>query len=266
MSFKLSVITATRNRKEFLPRCLDSVTGQSYADKEHIVIDGGSSDGTRELLAGYAEQHPHLKWISESDRGISHAFNKGLALATGDVIGVIGDDDFYEPEVFGLIAGEFARHPEAGIVSGHCRVINNDDQAISTERAGFTTRRDLIECWRCWGRGVMLPAPSSFIRRQVIETVGGFDEADRYAMDYRHWIKITERFPVRILDRTVASFRHDAGTTSFSNNRQQWEETLAISKQYWGSKLSPDFYALWFSYWRHFHYPQWRQRVAAMLK
>lgn len=266
MSFKLSVITATRNRKEFLPRCLDSVTGQSYADKEHIVIDGGSSDGSRELLASYAEQHPHLKWISEPDRGISHAFNKGLAMATGDAIGVIGDDDFYEAGVFSLIAGEFTRHPEAGIVSGHCRVINNDDQVISTERAAFTTRRDLIECWRCWGRGVMLPAPSSFIRRQVVEAVGGFDEADRYAMDYRHWIKITERFPVRILDRTVASFRHDAGTTSFSNNRQQWEETLAISKQYWGSKLSPDFYALWFSYWRHFQYPQWRQRVAAMLK
>ncbi|HEX8998696.1 MAG TPA: glycosyltransferase family 2 protein [Blastocatellia bacterium] len=266
MSFKLSIITATRNRKQFLPRCLDSVTGQSYADKEHIVIDGGSSDGTRELLASYAEQHPHLKWISESDRGISHAFNKGLAMATGDAIGVIGDDDFYEADVFSLIAEEFARHPEAGIVSGHCRVINNEDQTISTEQAGFTTRRDLIECWRCWGRGVMLPAPSSFIRRQVIEAVGGFDEADRFAMDYRHWIKITERFPVRILDRTLANFRHDAGTTSFSNNRQQWEETLAISKQYWGSKLSPDFYALWFSYWRHFHYPQWRQRVAAMLK
>ena len=266
MSFKLSIITATRNRKEFLPRCLDSVTGQSYASKEHIVIDGGSSDGTRELLASYAEQHPHLKWISEPDRGISHAFNKGLAMATGDAIGVIGDDDFYEADVFSLIAEEFTRHPEAGIVSGHCRVINNEDQTISTERAAFTTRRDLIECWRCWGQGVMLPAPSSFIRRQVIEAVGGFDETDRFAMDYRHWIKITERFPVRILDRTLASFRHDAGTTSFSNNRQQWEETLAISKQYWGSKLSPDFYALWFSYWRHFHYPQWRQRVAAMLK
>ncbi|MEO6725676.1 MAG: glycosyltransferase family 2 protein [Blastocatellia bacterium] len=266
MSFKLSVITATYNRKDFLPRCLASVAGQSYASKEHIVIDGSSDDGTPELLAKYAEQNPHLKWISEPDRGISHAFNKGLAMATGDAIGVIGDDDFYEPDVFRLIAEEFARHPEAGIVSGHCDVINNDDQAITTEQARFTTRRELLECWRCWGRRVMLPAPSTFFRRQAVEAVGGFDEADRYAMDYRHWIKITERFPVRILDRTLASFRHDAGTTSFSYNRQQWDETLAISKQYWGSKLSPDFYVLSFSYWRHFQYPEWRQRVAAMIK
>ncbi len=64
MSFKLSVITATYNRKDFLPRCLDSVAGQSYLAKEHIVIDGGSGDGTPELLANYAEQYPHLKWIS----------------------------------------------------------------------------------------------------------------------------------------------------------------------------------------------------------
>ncbi len=187
-------------------------------------------------------------------------------MATGDVIGVIGDDDFYQAEVFPLITEEFALHTEAGIVSGHCDVINNDNQAITTEQARFTTRRELIECWRCWGRHVMLPAPSTFFRRQAIEAVGGFDEADCYAMDYRHWIKITERFPVRILDRTLASFRHDAGTTSFSYNRQQWDETLAISKQYWGSKISPDFYALWFSYWRHFQYPEWRQRIAAMIK
>ncbi|HMV50957.1 MAG TPA: glycosyltransferase family 2 protein [Blastocatellia bacterium] len=266
MSFKLSVITATRNRKDFLPRCLDSVAAQACADKEHIVIDGGSTDGTSELLADYAARHPHLKWISEPDRGISHAMNKGLAMATGNAVGVIGDDDFYQPDVFNSIAEEFLQHPEAGIVSGHCAVINNADQLISTERAMFTTRRELLECWRCWGRRVMLPAPSTFIRRQVIDAVGGFDEADRYAMDYRHWIKITERFPVRILDRTLATFRHDAGTTSFSNNRQQWEETLAISKQYWGSKLKLQFYALWFSHWRHFHYPQWRQRLAAMVK
>lgn len=266
MSFKLTAVTATFNRKEFLPRCLDSVTKQPYADKEHIVIDGASTDGTRELLANYAEQHPHVKWISEPDRGISDALNKGLAMATGDAIGIIGDDDFYLADVFGLIADEFARHQTAGIVSGHCDVMNNDGEIIKTEKAGFTTRRDLIECWRCWGRSVMLPAPSSFIRRQVIETVGGFDEADRYAMDYRHWIKITERFPVQIIDRTLAAFRHDDGTTSFSYNRQQLEETLAISRQYWGSKLSPDFYALWFSHWRHFQYPQWRGRLAAMLK
>ncbi|HMX24418.1 MAG TPA: glycosyltransferase, partial [Blastocatellia bacterium] len=169
MSFKLSVITATRNRKDFLPRCLDSVAAQACADKEHIVIDGGSTDGTSELLADYAARHPHLKWISEPDRGISHAMNKGLAMATGNAVGVIGDDDFYQPDVFNSIAEEFLQHPEAGIVSGHCAVINNADQLISTERAMFTTRRELLECWRCWGRRVMLPAPSTFIRRQVID-------------------------------------------------------------------------------------------------
>src|ERR1041384_4730057 len=104
MTLKISVVTATLNRREFLPRCIEGVARQSHPDKEHVIIDGGSTDGTVEFLKSVAEKYPHIKWISEKDNGVSSALNKGLALASGDIIGVNGDDDFYKPGTFDIIA------------------------------------------------------------------------------------------------------------------------------------------------------------------
>ena len=251
MNLKISVVTATLNRKDFLPRCIEAVAGQTYPDKEHLIIDGGSTDGTVELLASYAEKYPHIRWISEKDNGISSALNKGLAMATGDIIGVNGDDDYYEPGAFEIVAAEFERNPSAGVVSGTCDHIRNDGSIWLSLKAGFTSRQELIEYWKSWGSTTFLPAPSTFIRREVIEAVGGFDEADRYAMDYHHWIKITERFGVKTVDRVLAKFRADHGTVTFSQSRDQEREMRRISRRYWGSKASLSYYRRAFSYFVH---------------
>lgn len=236
--FKISAVTATRNRVALLPRCMGSVASQSHVPKEHVVIDGGSTDGTKELLETAAAARTDLRWISEPDRGLSDAFNKGLALAAGDCIGVIGDDDWYEPGAFEIVAALFAQNPEAGIIVGACNHIRNDGSVFWTQPARFTNRRQLIQCWKYWGHAVSLPAVSTFIRREVIEAVGGFDEADKYAMDYRHWIKITEKFPVVTTEKVLSNFRCDAGTISFSQQDKQWRETVAISRAYWGTGLA----------------------------
>ncbi len=257
MAFKLSVVTATLNRRNFLPRCLDSVAAQDYPDKEHVIIDGGSTDGTVEVLQEYARRHPHIRWISEPDGGLSQALNKGLARATGDAVGVLGDDDYYLPGALARVAEEFARHPDAGLVSGGCDQVRNDGSLWVTLRAGFTTRDELLQPWRYWGRSVMLPAPSTFISRAALDAVGGFEERDRYAMDFRHWIKLTEKFPVRTVDRTLAVFRCGEGTISFSANRRQRAETMRISRDYWGSPARRAFWHYLGSYLRFY---QW-QRV-----
>lgn len=261
-SVKLSVITATYNRQDFLPRCIESVAAQSYPDKEHIIIDGGSTDGTISLLGSYAARYPHLRWISEADNGISSALNKGFALASGDAIGVIGDDDFYAPEVFGIIAAEFEANPDVALVSGNCDFIDNANLVINTQRASYTSRDELIQCWRFWGKRVAIAAPSTFIKKQAIDEVGGFDEADRYAMDYHHWLKITEKFPaVRTVNQVFARFRLDAGTVSFSSNSAQWNEMLRISRKYWGSKTSRDYYRHLFSFVKHYQLAKLRDRI-----
>lgn len=266
MSFKLSIVTATYNRKDYLPRCIESVAAQSHLHKEHLIVDGGSTDGTVEVIEFYAAKYPHIKWISERDEGISDAFNKGLAMATGDAIGVMGDDDFYVPGAFAVVASEFERHPEVAMVAGSCEFIRNDDSAWLTQKASFTSRRDLIQYWVHWGRGVTLPAPSTFIRRKVIDVVGGFDVADRYAMDYHHWIKITEKFPqIKTIDQVFAKFRCDEGSISFSLAQAQQKETLAISKKYWGAKTSLGYYRMALSYSSHYLYYGFRAGLRSAL-
>jgi glycosyltransferase involved in cell wall biosynthesis len=266
MQPKISIVTATLNRRDYLPRCIEGVASQSYPHKEHLIIDGGSTDGTVEFLKSCAEKYPHIKWISEKDNGISSALNKGLALATGDIIGVNGDDDFYEPGTFEIVAAEFERDPEVGIISGNCDHIRNDGTVWLTLKAGFTSRRDLIEYWNHWASSVFLPAPSTFFRKAGVDLVGGFEEADRYAMDYHHWIKLTEKFRVKIIDRVLAKFRYDEGTVTFSMSGMQRDEMYAISKKYWGSKAGLSFYRMAFSYFEHHQWPPFRDRVRNSFK
>lgn len=260
-NLKISVITATLNRKDFLPRCIEGVARQSYPYKEHVIIDGGSADGTVELLESYARKYPHIKWISEKDTGISNALNKGLALASGEIIGVNGDDDFYLPHTFDIIAAEFSTSPSVGIVAGHCDCIRNDDTLSHCAKAAFTNRSDLIQHWKTWGFTNFFPAPSTFIRKKVIDEVGGFDESDKYAMDYHHWIKITEKSEVRIVNDVLAKFRYDTGTVTFSQSQKQWDETHAISKKYWGSRLTSEYYRMVFSYFSHLYIRPLVERV-----
>jgi glycosyltransferase involved in cell wall biosynthesis len=248
MTLRFSIITATYNREKYLRRCIESVAQQPYADKEHVIVDGGSTDGTVDLLREYAARYPHLRWISEPDHGISDALNKGMALMTGAVFNVIGDDDFHEPDVFELVARTFHEHPEAGVIAGNCAVVRNDDSVAMVHRASFTSRRDLIAFWDHWERDVVLPAASTFVRRAVLDRVGGFDPADRYAMDYHHWIRITEHFSVHTIDRTLANFRYGEGTVSHTKAQPQFNETLAISRRYWGPPGSREYLEMFLSY------------------
>lgn len=262
MGFKISVVTATLNRRAWLERCLESVAAQEHPDKEHVVVDGGSSDGTPGFLRDAARAYPHLRWISEPDRGISQALNRGLALASGDAVGILGDDDAYEPGAFSVVAAEFAQCPEAGLVSGSCHFVDNAGSLRFTQQSGFTSRSDLIQCWRYWGNRIALPGASTFISRAALDAVGGFDEADRYAMDYRHWIRISERFPVRTLPRVLGRFHYDTGTLSHAGTPDQWEETLRISRQHWGSPLGFGYWSFWLSWLWHYR----RHRLGAALR
>ena len=106
---KISIITITYNSAKTLQRALESVQSQTYKDIEHIVVDGASTDGTKELIAAYAKQHTNVRWVSEKDDGIYNALNKGIRMATGDVIGFLHSDDvLFAPDSIEHIAAAFA--------------------------------------------------------------------------------------------------------------------------------------------------------------
>ena len=244
------------NRVDMIGRCIESVAAQSYANKEHVIVDGASTDGTVDVIREYADRYPHIRWISEPDSGLSNAFNKGLAISTGDLIGILGDDDFYADGAFDIVAREAEAKPEAGLIAGDCAYMDNAGRVTKVMRASFTNRRDLLECWVHWGREVTISAPSTFIRKRVIDDVGGFDEGDKYSMDYRHWVKITEKYPVHIVHSTLAQFRFDTDSGDSITAKQQAKqvaETRRISREYWMSTGLAGYLALSWSYFKAIH-------------
>ncbi len=131
-----SVITPSFNRVEFVRTAIESVLAQHYEPFEHIIMDGGSTDGTLELLASY----PHLRVVSEPDQGLYDALNKGISMARGEIIGQLSSDDFYAPGIFSLIAELFSQNPEADAVSGGARIFERHQSIEQTiiEYAGVS--------------------------------------------------------------------------------------------------------------------------------
>lgn len=171
-----SIITPTFNSRKFLEKTIQSVISQEGADFEYIIVDGGSTDGTLDLLKQYAVKDSRIRWFSEPDKGIADAFNKGIARATGDIIGIINSDDSYLPETLRLVAESAKAHPD-------CDVFHGD--IVRCDQAGkelFILKPLNVET-SVW-REMPVNHPATFVRRRAYDKIGGFDVALRYAMDY----------------------------------------------------------------------------------
>jgi len=174
---KISVITAVYNRVGFIGQAVKSVQAQTWANVEHVVIDGASNDGTLQFLQSCLGDKAIL--VSERDMGIYDALNKGLARATGDIVGVMHSDDFFaDDRVLESVASAFA-DPEVDLVYGDLDYVAKDDTSRTIRRwkSGEYHRSKLAWGW-------MPPHPTLYLRRSVIERFGGFDTSFRIAADY----------------------------------------------------------------------------------
>ncbi len=174
---KISIITATWNCVGTLAHCLDSVSGQSFPEIEHIVIDGSSNDGTRELLQ--SRQSQLAKLISEPDDGIYDALNKGIAQATGDVVGFLHADDFYPSNAVLAVVAKIFDDPTVDAVYGDLDYVQRDDTAKIIRR-WKSSAYDLRKLKRGW----MPPHPTLFVRRKWYARIGDFDTSFRISADY----------------------------------------------------------------------------------
>lgn len=174
---KISVITATKNSADTLAECLASVKKQSYVPHEHIVIDGASTDGT---LGEFEKYHDQLDLVvSEPDQGIYHALNKGLERASGDIIGFLNSDDLYaDAHVLSCVAAAFA-DPEVEAVYGDLLYVKrwNPNQVIRYWHSRPFTGALLHQGW-------MPPHPTLYLRREVFDRIGPFNQTYRIAADY----------------------------------------------------------------------------------
>lgn len=243
---RISVITPSYNQGEFLERTILSVLRQEYANLEYIIIDGGSSDNSLEIIKKYAS---HLAyWVSEPDRGQSHAINKGFARATGEIMCWLNSDDFYLPGTLRAVSKNLAAETGEMAIAGHILKIYTDGRPAQKLLGRYENLRRLLQFWR----GYEMHQPSIFWRREVFEQVGFLDEEQQYIMDFDYWVRIARRFDFKNIDRILScSTYHDRAKTG-DNYRKYHEELRRQSHRFWGSRLSPNYWYLKLSMMNHF--------------
>ena len=238
---KISIITPSFNQANFIEQTITSVLDQGYPDLEYIVMDGGSTDGTLDVLRKYGDR---INWISEPDRGQSHAINKGLRLATGEVIAFLNSDDLYEPCTLLKVGEFFTFHPKASWLTGKCRIIDHEGHEIRKAITAYKNFWLNLKSYRALLVLDYISQPATFWRRKVIEQIGEFNENLRYAMDYDYSLRVGQLFKLWVLNEYLASFRIHPLSKAGSSAHRQFDVDLEIAKGYTTSTLLLGFHAI----------------------
>jgi glycosyltransferase involved in cell wall biosynthesis len=223
----VSVVTPSLNQARYLREAIESVRAQTYSPIEHIVVDGGSTDGTLDILREYDD----LRWVSEPDRGQSHALNKGFAMARGDVLGWLNADDAYMADA---VEGAIAALDGAGLAYADVTRVNDD--GVNPRRI---RSRPAFDLWTELNLGCGIYSPSVFFTREAFAAVGGLDESLHLTMDYDLWLKIGKRFAVRRVDAIWAVQRIHDDAKTVRHYDDFWPERLAVSRRHGGRLVSP---------------------------
>ena len=195
----VTVVTPSFNQASFLEETINSVLNQTYPNIEYIIMDGGSSDGSLEIIKKYASRLAH--WVSEKDRGQTDAINKGFALAKGEVLAWLNSDDTLLPNAIEEAVAYLSEHPDTGMVYGDANYIDEKSKVIGKFPAAET---DLPRLRRGY---VHIPQQASFFRKSLWEQVGPLDPEFFFAMDYDLWVRLAERSELKYLPRIWANFR-----------------------------------------------------------
>lgn len=234
---KISIITVSYNSAATIRDTLDSVRQQRYPAVEHIVIDGASTDDT----VGIVRQYEHVgPCVCEPDRGLYDAMNKGIRLATGDVVGILNSDDFYaHTEVLAHVAGLFER-PGTQAVYGDLKYVHPraPHRTVRYWRSGRYRREQFRMGW-------MPPHPTFFVRREHYERLGGYDLDFRTAADYELMLRFLykHRLPAVYLPEVLVHMR--TGGLSNASLRQRWHANREDHRAWIKNGLRPALYTMW---------------------
>ncbi len=247
-----SVVTVVLNRQDHIRRAVESVLSQNYPSFEHIVIDGGSTDGTLQII----QEYPHLKWISEPDEGAVFAMNKGLAMLSGDVFAWLNSDETYRPGTFHTVTNYFRNHPDWAMIYGRYQFVDATGVIVGcTRRHKTTLKRQIL--------GFNPIAPSAmFLRRSAVEGVGGrFNPRWQHAFDHELWIRVLQRYQVVDVPEVLSCFGLHPDSGLVKNPTFADKETAEIRAIYGGERRLIDrlFWVPYFNCWRWlFRQLKWR--------
>jgi len=224
---RISIVTPAFNQGKFIEEAILSVRNQGYPDYEHIIVDGGSADGTIEILKKY----PHLNWISELDEGQADALNKGFKMATGEIIGWLNADDAYLENTLEIVARFFQTHSDVALTYGYVYVMDEQGRTIRKRYSPDFDFGLLVRTGMCYAQ------PTFFFRRSVLEQVGYLDASLRRGMDYDFILKVGQKLKVQKIPRFLGRFRTHIGSMSHSGVVDPREREIArmIQQRYFSS-------------------------------
>ena len=226
---KITIITPTYNQAPFIERTIQSILNQNYTALEYIIMDGGSTDGTIDILKKYSDR---IVWKSEKDKGQSDAINKGLRIATGEIVAFLNSDDTYEPETLTKVSRFFSKNPDIKWVYGKCKIIDINDKEI---RWPITLYKNFLLKKYKYSRLLaenFVSQPATFWKKEVHNEIGYFNENEHYCMDYEFWLRLGARYPAGVIDSYLANFRFYTSSKSGGVNSKQFKDELRIAKKY----------------------------------
>lgn len=208
----------------FLPDTIESVLSQDYPRIEYLVMDGGSTDGTVEILKSYGDR---LKWISQKDGGQSDAVNQGFERTTGEIFTFLNADDVYYPGAVRTAVDAFREHPDCGVIYGDA-VYTDEDGAVIRDYPVDPYDFDRL------GHLCFICQPASFIRSDVFREVGKLNRDLHLTLDYDLWLRIAKRWPMHKVDALLATSRMYAENKTMSRRAETFREVIQITREHRG--------------------------------
>jgi glycosyltransferase involved in cell wall biosynthesis len=227
----ISIVTPTLNQGVFICQAVDSVLSQNYPALDYRVRDGGSTDGTLEILASYGSR---LAWRSSPDRGQTDAINRGWAESSGEILAWINSDDFYLPGALAQVGQYFAEHPEIDWLYGDCLLVNRDGN-----ETGRYPARDFDYLTLVRETHNYIPQPAAFIRRRVYEALGPLDEDLHFVMDFDYWLRAGMRNRAGYLAAPLAALRLHDSAKSVAQLARFARELVAVYQRYFAGASLP---------------------------
>jgi hypothetical protein len=230
----VSIVTPSLNQGRFIEDTIRSVLAQDYPNIEYIVIDGGSTDQTLDILRRYDAR---LRWVSEPDSGQSEAINKGFRMAQGEIVAWLNSDDTYLAGAVTKAVAHLRAHPEVAMVYG---------EGYLMDEAGRVTRRfpstEPFNLWRLVYFSDYILQQTVFWRRCVFEAVGMLDESLHYGMDWDFWIRVAKRFEVAYMPEFLGNLREYATAKTFAGGLTRFEELAAMMRRHGTRRYPPAYF------------------------
>ncbi|MBR6090309.1 MAG: glycosyltransferase [Anaerolineaceae bacterium] len=228
----VTIVTPSFNQAPYLETTIRSVLDQDYLNIEYIVMDGGSNDGSAEIIERYAGRLAY--WESVKDKGQTDAINKGFARAHGEILAWLNSDDVLYPHAVREAVSYLTEHPECGLVYGNSDFIDARGSVIGRFNAKQTNHKKLTQGY------VHIPQQASFWRADLWKQVGPLDDTIYFAMDYDLWVRLAEVSEIKYLDTASpwAAFRLHADAKTIAEDDRCWPDMLRIHKRNGGSEFS----------------------------